>query len=1382
MTVRVKVFNLIFYIIPFRRRQTYIYPFTLIDVDLRFRVTSVIMSTRGRVRKTAEERRPVSVQYPYQRTIWQDYLTVEEQKRYIKHISQAIRRNQTPSDVYDFYLKLHAADAQLPRDLPPRDLHWRPNEVTIPSQPPTTTTATEINSLADVEVTSPSTTAFDGDFTQGLVEILNQIYPSSQRFPPPPPSPSSASRHTTTEEDDRSRTRSNSIINTRISTAREEFSPEIPFSVERTPFITDDNGHEDQNLIIDDDDDDLDNVDGGGTNHITTDDEYDSTVTTPPRGPSRRRRRALVDVTTVPTSTVHRLLQTATDFFCDCRAGQQHDIDARQARFSLEELAQATDHDRCDLPDLNPSPRPFHASDDDHHTTRTGIDRLDFARLLGTRPVGQQARSRLRLRSSRGGPSLSEEDFHVTHDVDSAWLRLDEISDLVVPLEVTYTAARHLNITGPQYLPVFASDQRGDFDLHRTAHSLFAKFSLATCSARVYIFWPHVDAHRKTVLDDVHLQTWIDGVLAPAVATLDPCAWQDHPKSFSDARARAYHRGEVQIGGAQGPADVGYTLSPRFLPPLAQTMRQLVAQTGPTSPLYPFRAFSFAVVVHDLKRAFNAEVPRFDAFRQFQQALQAIFRPAYLTSTTFLDRSFVDFGVEYTPKRHVARPTTLLTRRTCLEHRLSAGLVQAGDLSLPVLSSAQLFTTYGLHDAATGRVVLPASTSMSSVVPTVKAYNLHKHTHQTHLRHHHAAAFSLPHLDLLCLTDELLKDLHDGVPGVYTGRSTTAIFRVLAQTFDRLQAALQAGRARHSGVRIEPRVSLRCLSTLGNQDREPWTSPFRPTTSDPSGRHPFIFALDTRVLNDFIQGYLQRMILALAAQRFDLFGPSPAWNSMTVRHRLGTTAVLLKILEVFFQGTERQHYNLRATRYKATRVRSRGHPRQLDDDGGDERGLDLTPIAVAGWANDVRIGLMMDAVQRRYGCYWLPHELFDFDPRPQLKPHLLTRVTVARPRLLGRVAIRWKAPVHSRQAYEGDVVFDIITTVGRRLRRLGTLPTEDDDYLRHWALRTRAWLIFKPMVLLLARGFFRYVASLTERPPYFLPVEEDDAGVPFHALTHDAVTRLLGEEPVLVRPRQTSKDGGSTDWAHRLRQMFDDTTDHQWQRTATHLVELRRWLTWLRQGGVSDDFLTLWRVDVGLLMRPFIWILPSHERKTLFRLDRVEGGPSIPPRLRTRWYLPGVTIAHADPIIVTEGGRYGPRFIPCRGRQRVVEETNLKRFREVDPFRRAETFLQGYTELNHDDEEAQETFIDRDIDDGFRFKSSSIEWFHDQINDRRHAAGRWVPLWACGQPFPPHNMNALGRRIARHQEQFEPEGGFHSILENHFNSEDRDDPSSQSEE
>src|SRR5437660_48687 len=83
-----------------------------------------------------------------------------------------------------------------------------------------------------------------------------------------------------------------------------------------------------------------------------------------------------------------------------------------------------------------------------------------------------------------------------------------------------------------------------------------------------------------------------------------------------------------------------------------------------------------------------------------------------------------------------------------------------------------------------------------------------------------------------------------------------------------------------------------------------------------------------------------------------------------------------------------------------------------------------------------------------------------------------------------------------------------------------------------------------------------------------------------------ALPGLTGVEPGLATPRDSKKEGGKASWGQRLQQMFDDGTDHQWQKNASFMVELRRWIAIFQDEGVQDCYLQLWRRDVGLLMRP----------------------------------------------------------------------------------------------------------------------------------------------------------------------------------------------------
>lgn len=362
-----------------------------------------------------------------------------------------------------------------------------------------------------------------------------------------------------------------------------------------------------------------------------------------------------------------------TGFYCDCRAGHQHDLDAQQHPFSLPELYSATNRDRCFPLPHERWPRPF--IETDRPVNAADISSVDFAQLLSSVPDGDQPRSRLRLRTTTTLPTPLEDALHVTWDVDSMWLRLQELSDITVPIKLLYTAQRVANMKSVQYVPAFASDHRIDLDFHRCAHTVFAHTNISSCRARIYVFWPHLQAHNRTVVTDEVMGTWIDQVVIPAVAQLDSWAWQDHPKSWKDADMRARERREAQWESSSGAAIISHTLSSRFLTPLVTAMRMLTTNLPRTSPAYPFRDFSFVFTAHNLKRVFNADgLAAFDAFAQFQRTLSTLFRPEYLLSSSFLDRSFCDIGIEYNVTKQVTEPTTLLIRRTCLQHRFTHAL------------------------------------------------------------------------------------------------------------------------------------------------------------------------------------------------------------------------------------------------------------------------------------------------------------------------------------------------------------------------------------------------------------------------------------------------------------------------------------------------------------------------------------------------------------------------------------------------------------------------------------------------------------------------------------------------------------------------------------
>lgn len=201
----------------------------------------------------------------------------------------------------------------------------------------------------------------------------------------------------------------------------------------------------------------------------------------------------------------------------------------------------------------------------------------------------------------------------------------------------------------------------------------------------------------------------------------------------------------------------------------------------------------------------------------------------------------------------------------------------------------------------------------------------------------------------------------------------------------------------------------------------------------------------------------------------------------------------------------------------------------------------------------------------------------------------------------------------------------------------------------------------------------------------------------------------------------------------------------------------------MKQEGVDQSYIDLWREDLGYLMRPFIWIIPSHEKKTLFRLDPQN---DLDKRLRTRWLLPGLMIRSRQPVIATGGdGQLGPRFRHTSGHFRLVSKVSARQRRQIDPFRLALAYVQAYIDLDTRDQEAcwqVEDELRVRLDD---FECPHVQWFHDKINDDEYASGRWVPFWACGDEFPADDMQELQEQIEEHGEGFAPDSGFRSFNE-----------------
>lgn len=1337
-------------------------------------------------------------------------MSKKQQSQYAKYCSNAILHRRTPQEIYDYYLKKSAGGhPALP--LPPRDPQWEP-PVCMPAL---SYTAAPIGATAEAMTANDEATtreitplnSFPAEMRASLIDqpsVLTQLQQS-----PPGEQPQSqfneAQASSSPPADTENREGENrefqqdqsalwlATLNLNDPTSEDDgiTAPQTPVFLANDGAVTRDasviaatttthpNATLDASASLSSQSQTIGNHSSAplpepSLSHtsartslpdpatrsfsepanVYTTEALDPAPSIHPLSPhQRRRRRDSAAVRAIPHQDVYRVIQTVSKFHCSCDAGRLHDADAQRDRFSLGELRRTQGIHRCFPGETERLPQPF--ADQQTSIPRTELDRVNFAQYLSTHPTENTPRRRLRLRSTVPLAIPLSRHFHVTLDVDSLWLRLRDLSDLSTPIEIVYTAHRPLNIRTDQHIPCFSTHGERDPELHQRAHSLFARTSFSVCTARIYVYWPHLKKHKKSVIEDEAFAVWIDQLVIPALRSLDSCATQDHPHSWQDAYRRSRHRGETQVSGAAGSAALVYTLSRRFITPLSLAMRQIIQQVDDTSALYAFRGFQFVVVTHDLKRAFNAEAPApFEAFDDFYRALTSTFSAEFLASPQCRERSFADIGIEYNLRKSITEPTTLLIRRTCFEHRFSTELQQAAPPLTQGLSQPQVYTSYALHDAASGFVTPPARALLSAVMPEIKAYNLHKHVSTTHLRHEHASPFSLPHLDLLCLNDTLLQDIHKVMLGTFHRRTAAAFRETLMQTVQRLTASLQANQAGHNGLRIEPRLALGHLFEFHHARH--WLDLFGAQDATSSTSHPFVFAISTADVNSFLLNTIDRLVAALEVQRFDLYGPVPAWNSILVRQRLGTTAVLLRILAHLFAGHERRHWKLGAARYT---VKTRRRRRLTNI----SQPLDLSPAAVQLLPDNVRLGLMITDTIRQFGCYWLPQELFDFEPRVQLKPHLLHRVTLARPQLLWKSQINWAAAASDRQAYEGDAITALVTAAAQDLHFLPPLPSTRTAYCTYTILRMRAWQIWQPVLRLLARAFFRYIASLTESDPHFLPIPLDALGMPFHALTYDAVTRLLGEEPALATPRMTQQNEDSISWSSRLRYMFDADGVDQWQKNAAYLIQFRQWIQIFQAAGVHACYIDLWRKDIGYLMRPFVWIIPSYEKKTLFRLDKADAQAGVPKRLRTRWHLPGVTVRHRSRVMASTAAAASPRrFCIEPGQHQRVERLQLDQLQAYDSFAFAQRIIHQLTTATR----PQWREIEDDIFDAvLNFEDLRISWFHEKINQHNHANGRWVPFWSCQHVYPSHEMQELADEIRKHEDHFAPASGFNAFVE-----------------
>jgi hypothetical protein len=320
----------------------------------------------------------------------------------------------------------------------------------------------------------------------------------------------------------------------------------------------------------------------------------------------------------------------------------------------------------------------------------------------------------------------------------------------------------------------------------------------------------------------------------------------------------------------------------------------------------------------------------------------------------------------------------------------------------------------------------------------------------------------------------------------------------------------------------------------------------------------------------------------------------------------------------------------------------------------------------------------------------------------------------------------------------------------QELRSLPSVALQSRDFVEFHALRMQLWLALRVVTFLVARAFLRHVASLCDRDPGFLRLPNQDFGAPFPALTYAAVTRLLGEPPVVVAPRRSmpwSED--VVNWQQCVQMLFDFDTEDRWANAAPFHVQLRDWREQFELEGVDIGLLELWRHDLGYLMRPAVWIVPSWETKTLFRLDPK---PRRHKRCRTRWFLPGQVVPSSNKVVtVLQNRDSGMLFRVFPNEASTAAKVSPGMHKRIDPFRFAQGYLDRYAKLAPGDIDARAN-LEKDTRKRLDFfECPDVDWGHERIPTKY--GRRWVPFWANGEEFPLGHMKSLSRRLVHYSKE-----------------------------
>jgi hypothetical protein len=333
----------------------------------------------------------------------------------------------------------------------------------------------------------------------------------------------------------------------------------------------------------------------------------------------------------------------------------------------------------------------------------------------------------------------------------------------------------------------------------------------------------------------------------------------------------------------------------------------------------------------------------------------------------------------------------------------------------------------------------------------------------------------------------------------------------------------------------------------------------------------------------------------------------------------------------------------------------------------------------------------------------------------------------------------------------------------------GALHGPHCDRIVVWKMRMELWHALEGITMLLARSLLRYIASQTHFEPKFIPLSDQTFGGisgPFPALTYAAVTRLVGHPPTISPPRPCrdpthamkrnhealgpmsgvapTPELREPTWLERVRGIFDFGSPKGWRRKAPFHRDLLDWMDDFQLAGVDRELLKLWQYDIGHLMRPFMWIVPSlDQKKTLFRLAKATDGQHrpTPPRSRTVWHLPCQIMPSDEKLTSPKDMSPYPQSVA------QVQTLCHHLHRHIDPFRHAQHYLVRHREITEmpsgaPQDEAWLKFDIEAVEAMWQFQNPAVGW----VNPKRYH-GSLVPLWTNDEQFPTRHWRGLRVRL-----------------------------------